>query len=113
RRRRRQVRRHMANNLIPRYTASERRNHWIVAITFVLAALGGLALFHPSFFWLTGLFGSGTWTRILHPFIGVVMAIFFAGLYFRFRRDNKLAPADREWLQHFGEMLRNREPQID
>jgi len=33
-----------------RYTASERINHWLVAITFILLALSGLALFHPYFF---------------------------------------------------------------
>jgi formate dehydrogenase subunit gamma len=39
----------------------------------VLLALSGLALFHPAMFWLTALFGGGQWTRILHPFIGVVI----------------------------------------
>jgi formate dehydrogenase subunit gamma len=37
---------------IQRYTARERSNHWVVAIAFVLAALSGLALFHPAFFFL-------------------------------------------------------------
>ena len=40
--------------------------------SFVLLALSGLALFHPALFWLTNLFGGGPWTRILHPFIGVL-----------------------------------------
>ncbi|WP_296820965.1 hypothetical protein [Thiobacillus sp.] len=35
---------------IRRYSARERSNHWLVAISFVLAALSGLALFHPAFF---------------------------------------------------------------
>ena len=39
-------------HLIVRYTAEQRINHWIVAIGFVLAALSGLALFHPALFWL-------------------------------------------------------------
>lgn len=102
----------MANDLIPRYTAAERTNHWIVAITFVLAAFGGLALFHPFFFWLTNLFGGGTWTRILHPFIGVLMALFFARTYIRFRADNRITPADREWMRRSREILRNQEPYI-
>ena len=46
--------------LIVRYTAGERTTHWIVAIAFVLLALSGLALFHPSMFWLSNLFGGGT-----------------------------------------------------
>ena len=35
---------------IERYNESERVNHWVIAITFVLAALSGLAFFHPAFF---------------------------------------------------------------
>ena len=60
-----------------RYNASERANHWVVGICFILLALSGLAFFHPAFFWLTNLFGGGPWTRILHPYIGVVMGAFF------------------------------------
>ncbi len=59
---------------IERYAPATRINHWIVAISFVLLALSGLALFHPALFWLTNLFGGGPWTRILHPFIGCFMA---------------------------------------
>ena len=46
---------------------------------FILAALSGLAFFHPALFFLTDLFGGGPWTRILHPFIGVVMFAAFCG----------------------------------
>src|ERR1700686_2876206 len=62
---------------IVRYPPGIRINHWIVALSFVLLALSGLALFHPAMFWLTAMFGGGPWTRILHPFIGVFMAALF------------------------------------
>ena len=65
--------------LIERYTAGERTNHWIVAMLFVLAALSGLSLFHPALFWLSNFFGGGTWTRILHPIIGLIMFVRFPG----------------------------------
>ena len=39
-----------SQDLIVRYNASERTNHWLGAICFVLAALSGLALFHPALF---------------------------------------------------------------
>ena len=58
---------------IQRYTERERMNHWVIAILFFLAGLSGLAFFHPSMYWLTNLFGGGAWTRILHPFLGVLM----------------------------------------
>ena len=78
---------------------SERANHWLVAITFILLALSGLAFFHPAFYPLTQLFGGGVWTRILHPFIGVVMVFLFGVMFFRFRKLNVMTPADWEWLQ--------------
>jgi formate dehydrogenase subunit gamma len=88
-----------------RYTASERANHWVVGICFILLALSGLALFHPAFFPLTMLFGGGTWTRILHPFIGVVMAFFFIVMFLRFLKHNLMHPADWQWLGRIGEMM--------
>ncbi len=92
-------------NLLQRFTAPERINHWVVAISFVLLALSGLAFFHPLFWPLTSLFGGGTWTRILHPFIGLLMAFSFVGLYFRFRKYNKITDDDREWLKHTRQVL--------
>ena len=44
---------------VSRYTAAARFNHWITAVSLILLALSGLALFHPSLFFLTGLFGGG------------------------------------------------------
>lgn len=96
------------SKLVPRYTASERGNHWFLAITFILLALSGLALFHPAFFFLTDLFGGGPWTRILHPFIGVVMFVSFLGLAARFWGQNHISEADRQWRKRLGDILRNR-----
>jgi len=90
---------------LKRYNASERANHWVVGISFILLALSGLAFFHPAFFPLTQLFGGPVWTRILHPFIGVLMAVSFLGLFLRFRRLNKMTPTDKEWLARAGEMV--------
>src|SRR3989449_6180712 len=77
------------DDLIERYKPADRANHWLTAITFILLALSGLALFHPAFFFLTNLFGGGTWTRILHPYIGVVLAVSFYFLVHRFFKDNR------------------------
>ncbi|BAX62277.1 formate dehydrogenase subunit gamma [Burkholderia stabilis] len=99
-------------NLIVRYSANERTNHWITAITFVLLALSGLALFHPSMFWLTALFGGGQWTRILHPFVGLVMFVSFAILVVRFWHHNALDADDRQWLKQIGDVLTNQEDKL-
>ena len=94
---------------IPRYTANERTNHWLVALGFIAAALSGLALFHPWGFWLTALFGGGQWTRILHPFFGVFMFIVFFLLAFRMWGDNTMDARDREWLRSMRQVVNNRE----
>lgn len=90
---------------IVRYTAPERLNHWIVGICFILLALSGLAFFHPAFFPLTQLFGGGPWARILHPFIGVFMALMFAMMVVRFWRLNLIERRDIEWLKQIDKMV--------
>ncbi|MDD1013718.1 formate dehydrogenase subunit gamma [Pseudomonas rubra] len=99
----------MSDKPILRYNANERTNHWLVAILFILAALSGLALFHPALFWLSHLFGGGPWTRILHPFMGVLMFVFFVGLVLRFWRANYFIANDRLWLKRIDRVMRNEE----
>lgn len=98
--------------LIVRYSAAQRANHWIVAITFVLLALSGLALFHPALYWLTNLFGGGPWTRILHPWAGVVMFVFFAIFAARMWRSNLMGKRDWQWLRQTGDVVNNREDRV-
>lgn len=90
---------------LKRYEPSERANHWVVGMSFILLALSGLAFFHPAYFPLTQLFGGPTWTRILHPYIGVLMALSFLAIFIRFRRLNLMTPADREWLAQARQMV--------
>jgi formate dehydrogenase subunit gamma len=90
---------------LTRYTAQERANHWVVGICFILLALSGLAFFHPAFFPLAQLFGGGTWARILHPYVGVLMALSFLAMFLRFKELNRMTPADHEWLNRVGEMV--------
>ncbi|ALI04159.1 formate dehydrogenase cytochrome b556 subunit [Pseudomonas sp. FW306-02-F02-AA] len=99
----------MKDKTILRYNANERTNHWLVAILFFMAALSGLALFHPSLFWLSELFGGGPWTRILHPFMGVLMFVFFLGLVISFWRANVFIANDRLWLKRVNRVMRNEE----
>ena len=63
--------------IVDRYTVAARINHWITAISLVLLALSGLALFTPALYFLTGLFGGGATTRMIHPWIGVVLFVSF------------------------------------
>jgi formate dehydrogenase subunit gamma len=97
---------------IQRYSERERFVHWTVAICFVLAALSGLALFHPSLYWLSDLFGGGTWDRILHPFIGVLMALVFCYTMVNFWRANRLDASDKKWLDQWRDVVNNREDKL-
>lgn len=103
---------HKRDRMIVRYTTSQRINHWIIAISFVLLALSGLALFHPSMFWLSNLFGGGPWTRILHPFIGVVLFVCFFLFAVRMVRHNTFDRSDAAWLRHFDDVLNAHDERI-
>lgn len=98
--------------VVVRYTAGERTNHWIVAIVFVLAALSGLAMFHPALFWLSNFFGGGTWTRILHPVIGLIMMLAFLFLAASVWKDNRLQDRDWKWLRQMKDVVNNREEKL-
>src|SRR5262249_5747944 len=95
--------------LVDRYTAGARINHWITATSLVLLGLSGLALFHPSLYFLTGLFGGGQWTRTIHPWIGVVLFFGFCGLFLRFWRLNFWTRQDTVWMRRLTDVIANRE----
>lgn len=91
--------------VVDRYTVGARINHWITAASLVLLALSGLALFHPSLFFLTGLFGGGSTTRAIHPWIGVVLFFAFAGLFLRFWKLNLWKREDGTWMARLRDVL--------
>lgn len=98
--------------IVDRYTAAARINHWITAISLVLLALSGLALFTPALYFLTGLFGGGQLTRIIHPWIGVVLFLSFMGLFFRFFRLNLWERTDSVWMGRLRDVLANEENKL-
>ena len=106
----------LSNGEIRRYDANERLNHWAVAILFILLAASGLAFFHPSFWFLSALLGGGTWARILHPYLGVLMFVLFFFMVPRYWKDNRIQPYDREWRKRLPDFIENRDermPAID
>jgi formate dehydrogenase subunit gamma len=84
---------------ISRYPVRMRTNHWAVAALFLGAGLSGLAFFHPALFPLTLLFGGGPWTRVLHPFLGVLMVLAFALLFGQVWRENLWRRRDTAWIK--------------
>lgn len=99
----------MTHPLIERYADGTRLNHWAVAMLFVCAALTGLAVFHPLFYFLSALFGGGQWTRILHPFFGVLMVLGFVFLFLQVWRDNFWNSNDTAWVKRAPDLLKGDE----
>ncbi|HMN70890.1 MAG TPA: formate dehydrogenase subunit gamma [Rhodoblastus sp.] len=98
--------------VVDRYTPGARANHWLTAICLILLALSGLALFTPSLFFLTGLFGGGQTTRMIHPWIGVVLFFSFSGLFFRFWKLNLWKREDSNWIAHAGDLVAGHEERM-
>lgn len=94
--------------LLRRYPEWERLTHWGVAIAYVFLFLSGLALFHPFFFWTAALFGGGPLMRILHPFLGVTLALLFYPYAAQLWRDNLMTPTDWRWTRHAFEYMNKR-----
>src|SRR5215471_18260345 len=90
---------------VDRYTAGARVNHWITAASLVLLALSGLSLFHPSLFFLTGLFGGGSATRAIHPWLGVILFFGFFGLFLRFWKLNLWKREDGTWMAKIRDVI--------
>jgi formate dehydrogenase subunit gamma len=98
-----------APGTLERYTTAARINHWITATCLVLLALSGMALFHPSLFFLTSLFGGGGYTRAIHPWFGVVLLVSFALLFVRFAHHNLWEKDDTRWMRAMRHVLANDE----
>src|ERR671924_503198 len=98
--------------VVDRYTKGARINHWITAASLVLLALSGLALFHPSLFFLTNLFGGGESTRAIHPWIGVVLFFSFLGLFVRFWKLNLWKREDGTRMARLRDVLAGHEERL-
>ena len=58
---------------------------------------------------LSNLFGGGQWTRAVHPWIGLALALSFAGLILQFWRDNLPSWDDVAWMGAIRKVLVNEE----
>jgi len=97
---------------VDRYTGGARINHWITATCLVLLAISGLALFHPSLFFLTALFGGGQFTRAIHPWLGVILFFSFAIFFIRFWKANLWKVEDGTWMARLLDVLTKHEERL-
>lgn len=97
---------------VDRYGPAARANHWIVAVSLILLAISGLALFTPSLYFLTGLFGGGQNTRAFHPWIGVVLFVGFFVFFFQLWRANLPERVDAVWLSKIKDVVAGNEENL-
>ncbi|MFC7737096.1 formate dehydrogenase subunit gamma [Roseomonas sp. GCM10028921] len=97
---------------VGRYGVGARINHWVTALSLILLALSGLALFYPSLFFLTGLFGGGQNTRAIHPWIGVLLFVSFFILFAQLWKANLPQRVDRVWLSKIGDVIAGHEENL-
>jgi formate dehydrogenase subunit gamma len=95
-----------------RYALPSRLNHWVVAASLILLAIGGMSLFSPTLYPLSALFGGGEITRVIHPWIGVVLLVSFFGLFAKFVRHNFFDREDMRWIIHMGSVLGDHEDRL-
>ena len=106
------VRREEERTTVDRYPGRVRVNHWVTAISLILLTLSGAALFHPALFFLSGLFGGGSNTRALHPWIGVVLLASFAILFIQMVKYNFWTKVDTVWMRHIGDVMSGHEENL-
>jgi formate dehydrogenase subunit gamma len=87
------------NTKITRFTVTERILHWAVALSFLYAALTGLALWSPRLYWLSYVFGGGVTVRAWHPLGGLAFVLIFSAMFVSWRRQMHLDKDDRQWLR--------------
>lgn len=90
---------------VSRYSAFTRLNHWTLAACFILLSLTGLALFHPSLYWISALFGGGPVVRWLHPAIGVLLMAAWLVMFVRFAPANLPERTDAVWLSKVRDVI--------
>jgi formate dehydrogenase subunit gamma len=84
--------------------------HWAVAIFFTLSLLSGFALFTPWLYaWVAPIFGSGSRTRLLHPWFGLGFAAAFFLQMINWLQPMNWEESDRRWLERLKAYATNEE----
>lgn len=97
---------------VKRYVTFTRWNHWLTAACFIILMLSGFALFSPSLYWLTGLFGGGQTTRWLHPFVGIALSVSFLAIFLQLVHLNILRREDLVWTANIKDVITGHEERL-
>lgn len=88
-----------ASQKLVRFSFPERVRHWMAALSFLYAALSGLALWSPHLFWLSSVLGGGETVRRWHPWGGVLFGVALGLMFRNWAREMKLDADDKVWLK--------------
>src|ERR1044072_1420636 len=102
----------LADGRICRYSLWERVVHWIAGLSYIYLLLTGLAFWSPWLFWLATLFGGGTVSRAVHPWIGLVFTFAVILMYSLWAGQMRTTPADRECWRALPPYVRNEDEQV-
>ena len=97
---------------IPRYTLTERGNHWIGALAYIYLLMTGLAFWSPYLYWLAAVVGGGPVARAWHPWAGL---IFTASLFWTFKQwygDMRIDDSDRAWAKAIPYYIENEDEKL-
>lgn len=83
---------------IPRFDAYERVMHWMSALSFLYAALTGLAIWSPKLYWIASFFGGGAVIGGTHPWSGLLFSAAIGWMFLRWAKTMGLDADDRVWL---------------
>jgi formate dehydrogenase subunit gamma len=102
----------LPNGRICRYSLRERVVHWIAGISYMYLLLTGLAFWSPWLFWLATLFGSGTVSRELHPWAGLVFVTAVGFMYGLWANQMHTTQSDKEFWRALPHYVRNEDEEV-
>ena len=97
---------------ICRYSLKERVVHWLAGLSYIYLLITGLAVWSPWLFWLATLFGGGTASREVHPWIGLVFVVAVFLMYGLWSGQMHTTQSDREFWHALPHYIRNEDEQV-
>jgi len=106
-----------SDNVIPkgrvlRYTFHERFIHWMAGLSYLYLLLTGLAFWSPWLFWVAVIFGGGTISRELHPWIGLIFVLAILLMHRMWSQQMHEAAVDKQWWDSIGHYIRNEDERV-
>ena len=97
----------LPNGRVLRYSFQERIVHWLAALSYIYLMLTGLAFWSPWLFWLAVLFGGGTVSRELHPWVGLIFVVATFKMYEMWGKQMHETELDKEFWRAVPHYIRN------